>query len=122
MALFKFLCGAVWGAVLCAALAGPAAAATLDGVTFPDTVQYGGKTLVLNGIGLRTLTILEVHIYVAALYLPAPSHDPQQILQSPGPKVLLLKFLHGGSKAEVQEGCRTGDMVKCAEGGWGAAA
>ena len=117
MAPLKFLCGVAFGAVLCAVLPRPAVAATLDGVTFPDTVQYGGQTLVLNGIGLRTLTILEVHIYVAALYLPAPSHDAKQILQSPGPKVLALKFLHGGSKSEVQEEYRKGERVNCADGG-----
>ena len=121
MTLFKFLYGVARSALLCAALVRPAAAATLDGVTFPDTMQYGGQTLVLNGVGLRTLTILEVHIYVAALYLPAPSHDPQQILQSSGPKVLTLKFLHGGSKQEVQEEYRKGERVNCADGGCSAA-
>ena len=112
MSLFKLLCAGV----LCAALARPAAAATLQGVTFPDTMQQGGQTLVLNGIGLRTLTILDVPIYVAALYLTTASHDPKQILQSPGPKVLMLKFLHGGSKAEVEKEYRQGERVNCADG------
>ncbi len=104
-------------AVCLLCLARPAAAAVLAGVTFPDTVQVGGQTLVLNGVGLRTLTVLSVRIYVAALYLPAASHDAAQILQSPGPKMLQLSYLHGGSKAEVQKEYRLGERVNCGTGG-----
>src|SRR5262249_4325913 len=39
-----------------AALATPAAAGTKGGVTMPDQVTVGDKTLVLNGMGLREAT------------------------------------------------------------------
>ena len=68
-------------------LASTAMAATLAGVTLPDTYTVDGKSLVLNGIGVRTLTIINVRAYVAGLYLPQPSHDARQIFASPGPKV-----------------------------------
>ena len=42
-------------------------AASLAGVTLPDTVQVGSTTLVLNGMGLRTKFMVKV--YVAGLYL-----------------------------------------------------
>jgi hypothetical protein len=36
--------------------------AELDGVQLPDTLQVDGKTLHLNGYGLRTYSILGIHI------------------------------------------------------------
>ena len=42
-------------------------AASLAGVTLPDTAQVAGTTLVLNGLGLRKKFVVKV--YVAGLYL-----------------------------------------------------
>ncbi len=95
----------------------PAMAATLDGVVLPDSYPAGGQTLKLNGIGVRTLTIFSVKIYVAGLYLAAPSHDPQQIMASSTPKVLLLKFTHAGSKADIEKEYRAGEATNCGSGG-----
>ena len=79
-------------------------AVTLDGVTLPDAYPIGGgQTLTLNGIGVRTLTVFNVKVYVAGLYLAAPSHDAQQIMASSSAKVLVLQFLHAGSKAEIEK-------------------
>src|SRR5689334_5764610 len=102
-------------------LAPAARAATLAGVEGPDTVQVDGKPLVLNGVGLRTLTILRVKIYVAALYLPKKSSDARAILASPGPKVVSLHYIHGGSKEQVQDRYREGEKVNCGNGGCDAA-
>lgn len=99
------------------ALAGGARAATLEGVTLPDTYMVDGRKLVLNGIGLRTLTIFNVRIYVAALYLEQPAHNAQQILSSPGSKVVMLHFLHSGSKADVEKEYRQGEQNNCGNGG-----
>ena len=100
-----------------ACLASSAGAATLAGVTLQDTYPVEGQTLKLNGIGLRTLTIFNVKVYVAALYLAAPSHDPQQILKSSTPKVIRLQFLHSGSKADVEKEYRLGEQNNCGAGG-----
>ena len=94
-----------------------ASAATLAGATLPDSYPVDGQNLVLNGIGLRTLTIFNVKVYVVGLYLPRPSHDAQQILASPGPKVILLKFLRSGSKAQVEKQYREGEARNCGNGG-----
>jgi hypothetical protein len=94
-----------------------AAAANLEGVSLPDTYPVEGQSLVLNGIGLRTLTIFNIRAYVAALYLPRPSHDAQQILASAGPKVVVLKFIHGASKARVERQYRAGEEENCGKGG-----
>jgi chalcone isomerase-like protein len=106
-------------ATLC--LAPATRAATLGDVQVPDTLQVDGKPLVLNGVGLRTLTFLRVKIYVAALYLPKRSSDARAILASPGPKAVALHYIHGGSKEQVQGRYREGEKENCGTGGCDAA-
>jgi len=101
----------------CIWLASAASAATLAGATLPDSYSVDGQPLVLNGIGLRTLTIFNVKVYVAGLYLQRQSQDAQQILASPGPKVIQLKFLRSGSKAQVEKQYREGEAKNCGNGG-----
>jgi hypothetical protein len=98
-------------------LASGALAATLGGVTLPDTYAVDGRILQLNGIGLRTYSIFRVRIYVAGLYLVRPSHDANAIIASPDPKVVRLLFIHGGSKAEVQKHYLEGQAHDCGDGG-----
>lgn len=98
-------------------LATNAAAATLGGATLPDTYTVDGQSLVLNGIGLRTLTIFKIRAYVAGLYLPQPDHDARDVLASPGPKVILLKFIHGASKERIEKQYRAGESKNCGGGG-----
>ncbi len=94
-----------------------ATAATLSGVSLPDSYVVDGRPLALNGIGVRTLTIFRIRTYVAALYLPQPSHDARQILASSSPKVILLRFVHSGSKAQVERQYRAGEEANCGTGG-----
>ena len=91
----------------------PAAAAEYAGIMLPDKVQALGKTLVLNGAGLRTFSVLDVHIYVIGLYLPKPDHDPQAILNSPGPKMLLLYFVHDVPAEKVRNAWKQGLNANC---------
>ena len=96
---------------------GAAGAATIDGATLPDTYPVDGQNLQLNGIGIRTYTVFNVRIYVAGLYLAQRSHDPQAIVSATTPKVMLLQFLHSGSKSEVQDEFRKGEKENCGGGG-----
>ena len=102
--------------LLSSCLAFGASAATLEGVTLQDTYPADGQTLKLNGIGLRTLTILHVRVYVAGLYLAAPSHNAEQILKSSTPKVIRIQFLHSGSKEDVQKEYLQGEQNNCGAG------
>jgi hypothetical protein len=102
--------------LLCCWVASSAAAATLGGVTLPDSYTVDGQTLRLNGIGLRTLTIFHIKAYVAGLYLPRPDHDPRRIMASSGPKVILLKFIRAGSKERVEKQYRAGEETNCGNG------
>ena len=74
-------------------------AASLAGVTLPDTEQVGGKTLVLNGLGLRSEFMVKV--YVAGLYLEQKSSDPGAIIKADAPNRIVMQFLHGASKSQM---------------------
>jgi hypothetical protein len=74
-------------------------AASLAGVTMPDTVQVGSTKLVLNGVGLRTKFVVKV--YVAGLYLEQKSSDAGAILKADAPKRLVMQFVHGASKSQM---------------------
>jgi hypothetical protein len=69
----------------------PVFADTLAGVTLPDTVTVGGKTLVLNGMGVRSKFFVKV--YVAGLYLEKKSADANNIIQSDSAKRIVLQFI-----------------------------
>ena len=109
----------VWtiaSAFLSGCFAASAKAATVEGITLPDTYSVEGQTLVLNGIGVRTLTVFNFDVYVAALYLPRRDQDANRILSSPGPKVILLKFIRGASKERVEKQYREGEANNCGNG------
>lgn len=77
------------------------AAATLAGVTLPDTAQVAGKNLVLNGLGLRTKVIVKV--YIGGLYLEQKSSDANAIIKADAPKQIVLKFVHSASKSQMSD-------------------
>lgn len=107
---------AAWA--LCGVLgfSGAGQAASISGQSLPDTYPLAGQTLVLNGLGIRTLTIFSVKVYVAGLYLAQRSRDARAILASPGPKVILMRFLHAASKADVEKQYREGEARNCSRG------
>jgi len=76
-------------------------AASLAGVTLPDTVQVGGRTLVLNGLGLRKKFVVKV--YVAGLYLEQKSSDPSSIIKADATKRVVMQFVHGVSKSQMAD-------------------
>ena len=89
---------ALWFAtsVACLALAQPLPEASVAGVTLPGSLEVGGRELKLNGAAL--LTKLVFRVYVVALYLPAPAHDPEAVVGPDVPKVLILQFLRAVSR------------------------
>lgn len=68
-------------------------AATLDDVSFPDTVKVSGKDLVLNGIGIRKATFLKVKVYYGGLYLEQKTKDPAAFLSTSSPKQITMHFV-----------------------------
>ena len=74
-------------------------AAELAGVSMPDTVQVGGTTLVLNGVGLRTKFMVKV--YVPGLYLAQKSSDADAIMKAEAPKRIVMQFVRSVSKNQI---------------------
>src|SRR5262245_13978360 len=78
-----------------------ARAKEVAGVNFPATVQAGGKTLTLNGAGLRTRFMFKV--YAIGLYLEHPSTDARAILAADEVRRAELHMLRSVSAAEMAE-------------------
>ena len=89
--------------------------ATRDGVTLPDSTNVGGKTLILNGIGIREATIFSVNVYVAGLYLEKKTSDASVIIQSDAPKRIVMHFVRDVSRDDITKAYRKG-FEKNAEG------
>ena len=89
-------------AILVLCFAAPLLAATLAGITMPDSITVAGKTLALNGMGVRSKFIIKV--YVGGLYVEQKSGDPNAILASDSVKRLLLHFIYSEvSKEQMAE-------------------
>ena len=102
--------------IMCAATAlvwFAAHAAELDGVQLPDSVQVDGTSLHLNGFGLRTYSLLGIHVYVAGLYLEHLSTDPGEIIQSPDTKLLTVRFERSVSADDARKAWRDGLENNC---------
>jgi len=72
-------------------------------VNFPDQTVVDGSTLALNGLGLRQATALRVNVYVAALYVTKTSTDSAAILAAPPPKQLVLHFVRGVGRSDLNK-------------------
>jgi hypothetical protein len=90
-----------------------ARAAELDGVRIPDTVHVAGKTLYLNGYGIRTYSILAIHIYAASLYVEHPSAEPETIIHSQETRLLTVRFEHDVDADAARNSWKTGLDDNC---------
>jgi len=84
----------------------PATAGQVAGVTMPDSVDVDGTTLALNGMGLRKKAVFKV--YVGALYLPARTADAQEVIDSDGPKRMVMHFVRDVGADKITEAWREG--------------
>ena len=90
-------------AILALALATPASAAELAGVTMADSITVGGTAVPLQGQGLRKM--LMIKIYVAGLYSDAGA-TAEAVVASKAPKAVVMHMKIGLS------GERVGDSVE----------
>jgi hypothetical protein len=88
-----------------AAAASPAGV-TVKGVTFQPQLVRGGRTLSLNGAGVRTRVIFKV--YAAALYVGTPSKEAGALLSAAQPKLMELVFLRSVDGQAVSEAITKG--------------
>jgi hypothetical protein len=77
---------------------------TREGISFPHTLNVSDQNLLyLNGVGYRKATIFSIKVYVAALYVPRQTHEPETILAMEEERRLRLFFLRTVSEDDVQE-------------------
>jgi Chalcone isomerase-like len=81
-------------------------AAELAGAAFPDTMNAGGNTLKLNGLGLRKKFMFKV--YVGGLYLESLSTDADKILATDQARAVRMVFLRDLTRAQLVEGFQNG--------------
>ncbi len=91
--------------VLSLLLVTPSQALTIQGVDVAPQVVVSGKTLPLNGAGLRTVTLafIPIKAYVATFYAPQPLRSHEAVLASPGPLQFNFTFLQGVSQNQVTD-------------------
>lgn len=92
--------------VVSLAAATSAFAREVAGVSLPDTTTVDGKTLKLNGAGLRTKMVFKV--YVAGLYLEKPSNDATGVIASDQAKRMNLSILRNLSQAQINDAINEG--------------
>ncbi len=88
------------------AFAAPAFAGELAGVKMPDSLSVEGKTLTLNGLGLRKKVVFKV--YVAGLYVEQKSTKGEDILAADAVRRVDLKMLRDLDKKAITEAIRSG--------------
>lgn len=97
-------------AIAAAAVLGarPVLAEECQGVSMPDRIDVGGETLVLNGMGTREATVLNVDVYVAGLYLPERTRYASAALDGAGTKRIVLQLVRDVKRGEMSEALREG--------------
>lgn len=76
-------------------------AGELEGVKMDTSVDAGGKTLKLQGMGLRTKLMFKV--YVAGLYLETPSKDAATVVSSDQVKRMQLQLVRDLAGSKISE-------------------
>jgi hypothetical protein len=104
----KFFPLLVLGSVLL--IGGPAQAEECKGtgVSHADTAKVNGKSLVLNGMGIREATALNINVYVAGLYMPSLTQDASKVINDDVEKKLVLHFVRDVSTDEIAGAWREG--------------
>jgi hypothetical protein len=78
------------------------------GVTMPDTVVVADKQLVLNGMGLREATFLNIDVYVAGLYVEKVSSNPAKLIATDQVKLLVLRFVRDVDRSDITDAWSSG--------------
>ena len=94
----------------------PVRAAVLEGQRFDERVSLASHELQLNGLGVRAAYIFKA--FVAALYLPQRSAEPQDILGQDVPRRLQLRMLMTVDSNEIRKALVRGMRKNAADPEW----
>lgn len=86
--------------ILCLLLAVPGVsiAREIGGVEMPETTEFAGQTLQLNGVALRKKFFIKV--YACGLYVPKKSSDGTAIASADEPMMIRMAFIYDGVSAD----------------------
>ena len=87
-------------------LPGLALAKDFEGVKVPDTAEVNGKTLNLQGMGLRTKLFFKV--YVAALYTETANKDGNAVVNADMVKRVRMSMLRDLKRDDIANAIREG--------------
>ncbi|HKP57756.1 MAG TPA: chalcone isomerase family protein [Polyangiales bacterium] len=76
------------------------------GVSLPMKQQAFGVDLVLNGMGLRTVSFLSIRIWVGGLYVERRTKNPAEILSRERSKILVMTSLKDADREQMIENIR----------------
>jgi len=86
----------------------------IAGIELADTYQLGGKSLALNGAGVRSKFFFK--IYVGALYTGKTSNNAAELIAAPGPKSMQMTMLYKEVEAKkITSGWTEGFKANVAE-------
>jgi hypothetical protein len=87
------------------ALTNIASARELNDVKMEDQLQVNGKTLILNGMGLRKVSKfgIPIKVYVGGLYLEKKSSDSDLIIKSTENKRFIMEMLQNVDRDPMVE-------------------
>src|SRR3954471_14304459 len=91
-------------------------AGEISGVKLPGQATVGGKTLKLNGLGLRQATFIKFNVYAAGLYLENPSHDGEAIANSDQTKSIQMVFMRDVAAKQMSDAFQEGFDKNCVAG------
>lgn len=106
----------LWTLALLMGGRGVAPGAEISGVRLPEQVTLQGKTLKLNGTGLRQATILKINVYAAGLYLEKSSGDGEAIANSDQTKSIEMVFMRDVSAKQMADAFQEGFDKNCVAG------
>ena len=88
---------------------------TLEGIEVPMQRILSGRTLALNGAGVRTVKLgpIPIKAYVASFYTPQPLRSGHAVMSSPGPFLFDFRFLQGVSQKQVSKAWRAQFKESC---------
>ena len=87
----KLLYSTIFGSMMALLTTQASAVTHMAGVTVPDVLQYGGKTMLHNGSGIRKKLFLK--LYVGSLFLSKKSSNVEEIISSRDAKAIRLVLI-----------------------------
>ncbi len=87
-------------------MASVASARELQGVELPEKMKIDGKTVVLNGAGVRSVMFLK--FYVGGLYLMDAETDEDVVMSADEPMAIRLHLIDDVDQDTMKKACNNG--------------